>query len=129
MSPVCLRGARRPGVERSNGGLDLVRPRTAPGDSGVEESIVTCARTRGSMMKFLPVAALTASAICVMSASLKLGVIRCACCAEASEALSTTASAHTAKERKTVTKPFSPVRPSAVLLLAAPVTRRLGAGR
>jgi len=32
------------------------------------------------------VAALTASAICVMSASLKLGVIRCVCCAEASEA-------------------------------------------
>jgi hypothetical protein len=31
------------------------------------------------MMKVLPVAALTASAICVISASLKFGVIRCAC--------------------------------------------------
>src|SRR5256885_7274899 len=40
---------------------------------------ISCARTRGSMMKFLPVAAATASAICVMSASLKLGVMRCAC--------------------------------------------------
>src|SRR5256886_11911040 len=61
--------------------------------------MVTCARTRGSMMKFLPVAALTASAICVMSASLKLGVMRCACCAEASDAAVSTASAHTANER------------------------------
>src|SRR2546429_6598673 len=55
------------------------------------------------MMRFLPVAALTASAICVMSASLKLGVMRCACCAEASDAAVSTASAHTANERKPVT--------------------------
>jgi hypothetical protein len=40
------------------------------------DSQVTCARTRGSMMKFLPVAALTASISCVMSASLKFGVMR-----------------------------------------------------
>ena len=32
------------------------------------------------MMKVLPVAALTASAICVISASLKFGVIRCCAC-------------------------------------------------
>src|SRR5579862_239616 len=50
------------------------------------------------MMKFLPVAALTASAICVMSASLKFGVMRCACCADASEAASMTASASNANE-------------------------------
>src|SRR5438445_12130722 len=43
---------------------------------GVEDSTVTWARTRGSMMKFLPVTLLTASAICVMSLSLKLGVMR-----------------------------------------------------
>src|SRR6185312_64222 len=51
---------------------------------GVDDSMVTCARTRGSMMKFLPVAALTASAIIVMSASLKFGVIFCwfGCCAK-----------------------------------------------
>ena len=69
-------------------------------------------------MKFLPVAALTASAICVMSASLKFGVMRCACCADTSEPLSTMASAHTANERKPVTEPFPRVRP----LLAAAVT-------
>ena len=40
------------------------------GDIGVEESIVTWARTRGSTMKFLPVTALTASMICDRSASL-----------------------------------------------------------
>jgi len=43
---------------------------------GVDEIIVTWARTRGSTMKFFPVAAATASVICVMSASLKFGVIR-----------------------------------------------------
>jgi hypothetical protein len=37
-----------------------------------------CRATRGSMMKFFPVAALTASATCVRSASLKFGVMGCA---------------------------------------------------
>ena len=41
--------------------------------------MVTCARTRGSTMMFLPVAAATASMTWVMSASLKFGVMRCAC--------------------------------------------------
>ena len=53
-----------------------------PASSASSDSIVTCARTRGSRMKFLPVAALTASMICVMSASLKFGVMRApVCCA------------------------------------------------
>src|SRR3954466_2510600 len=43
---------------------------------GVCESIVTCARTRGSGMMVLPVAAATASMTWPISASLKLGVMR-----------------------------------------------------
>ena len=74
----------------------------------MEESIVTCARTRGSMMKFLPVAALTASAIWVISASLKFGVMRCTCCAEASEAAKSTASVRTMNERKPVIRKIPP---------------------
>jgi len=80
----------------------------------VEDSIVTCARTRGSMMKFLPVAALTASAICVISASLKFGVMRCDCgaggggCAGASGTLTSTASAHTKTECKRVVTAMFP---------------------
>src|SRR5215213_5476530 len=57
----------------------------------VDESIVTWARTRGSMMKFFPVTLLTASAIEVMSLSLKFGVMRwpTCCCAPASEPATT----------------------------------------
>src|SRR5215467_12704357 len=97
---------------------------------GVEDSIVTCARTRGSMMKFLPVAALTASAIWVMSASLKLGVMRCACCAEASVAMSA-ASAHTARERKPVFRNRTPNKKGDRGLLAGGVAvwRFRGRGR
>src|SRR5687767_3485224 len=41
------------------------------------EYIVTCAFTRGSTMKFLPVVSLTASMMVAMFASLNLGVMRC----------------------------------------------------
>src|SRR5216110_2653972 len=97
--------------------------------------MVTCARTRGSMMKFLPVAAATASAICVMSASLKLGVMRCACgaccaccacCAEASEAAARTASARTANERKPVTGSTPRKKRAGRLLVAAVPARHFG---
>src|SRR5256885_15724989 len=100
--------------------------------------MVTCARTRGSMMKFLPVAAATASAICVMSASLKLGVMRCACgaccaccacCAEASEAAARTASAHTANERKPVTGSTPRKKRAGRLLVAAVPARHFGGRR
>ena len=50
--------------------------RTRPGVIGVCDSIVTCARTRGSGMMVLPVAAATASMTWPISASLKLGVMR-----------------------------------------------------
>ncbi len=73
----------------------------------VDESIVTCARTRGSMMNVLPVAAPTASAIKVMSASLKFGVMRCCCCcAGASGTAATKASAQIAMKRKPFTGVF-----------------------
>ncbi len=58
------------------GGSTGTPDRRRPASCGVDDSIVTCARTRGSRMKFLPVAAPTASAIWTMSASLKFGVIR-----------------------------------------------------
>src|SRR2546421_2610786 len=89
--------------------------------------MVTCARSRGSMMKVLPVAALTASAICVMSASLKLAVMCCACCAEASEAAISAASAHTATERKPVTG--STPKKRAGRLLVAVAARHFGRWR
>src|SRR3954468_2662086 len=60
---------------------------------GVDEIIVTCARTRGSTMKFLPVAAATASVICVISASLKFGVMRPDCCADAIDIVAASAAA------------------------------------
>src|ERR1700730_12460836 len=71
---------------------------------GVDEIIVTCARTRGSTMKFLPVAAATASVICVMSASLKLGVMRPDCWAEAMESIATSTGAQRNKNRKQFTR-------------------------
>src|SRR3569832_298700 len=48
----------------------------ASGDSGVCDSSVTWARTRGSGMIVLPVAAATASMTWPISASLKFGVMR-----------------------------------------------------
>src|SRR4029077_20633103 len=98
------------------------------GDIGVEDSMVTWARTRGSMMKFLPVAADTASAICVMSASLKLGVMRCACCAEASDAAISAASAHTANERKRVTQTTPQKRAGFDYWLLSPPDGSIGGG-
>src|ERR1700730_2805447 len=73
---------------------------------GVDEIIVTCARTRGSTMKFFPVAAATASVICVMSASLKFGVIRPAwpCCAEAMDATAISNGAQRTMKRKQFTR-------------------------
>ena len=50
--------------------------RRRPGVIGVCDSMVTCARTRGSGMMVLPVAAATASMTWPISASLKLGVMR-----------------------------------------------------
>ena len=78
--------------------------RTPPAIIGVEDSMVTWARTRGSMMKFFPVAAATASAICVMSASLKLGVMRWDWSAMASDPASSTASRPRAGDRNPVTR-------------------------
>src|SRR5579864_1187038 len=71
---------------------------------GVDEIIVTWARTRGSTMKFFPVAAATASVICVMSASLKFGVMRPACCAEAIDTTATSNGAQRTKKRKQFTR-------------------------
>src|SRR3569833_487761 len=62
---------------------------------GTDEIIVTCARTRGSTMNVLPVAAATASVICVISASLKFGVMRPDCWAGA---IDTVASSTTAAQ-------------------------------
>src|SRR5437868_15132185 len=78
------------------------------------------------MMKFLPVAAATASATCVMSASLKLGVMRCGGCAEAIPAAISTARALTAKQRKPVTG-FTPKKRLYLVDLAA--AGRLGGPR
>src|SRR5262245_25011599 len=74
------------------------------------------------MMKFFPVAALTASAIIVMSASLKFGVIFCwDCCAFASEGRKTQSAAHApartqafaqARARLTAKKPDTFIRNS-----------------
>src|SRR4051794_40371237 len=72
---------------------------------GVDEIIVTCARTRGSTMKFLPVAAATASVICVMSASLKFGVMRPDCCAEAADMVATSTAAQTKRKQFTRDSP------------------------
>src|ERR1700732_2547198 len=71
---------------------------------GVDEIIVTWARTRGSTMKFFPVAAATASVICVMSASLKFGVMRPACCAEAMDATAISTGAQRTKKQKQYTR-------------------------
>src|ERR1044072_5816703 len=70
---------------------------------GVDEIIVTWARTRGSTMKFLPVAAATASVIWVMSASLKLGVMRPDCWAEATAMIATSSGAQRTRNRKQFT--------------------------
>src|SRR2546427_13180908 len=80
------------------------------------------------MMKFLPVAAATASAICVMSASLKLGVMRCAGCAAASEAAISAASAHTANEREPVTGSTPETAPAGYWLLLSPPGTSAGGG-
>src|SRR3977135_3525503 len=80
------------------------------------------------MMKVLPVAALTASATCVMSASLKLGVMRCACCAEASEAASITPSAPLVKERKPVTGSPPKSASAGYWLLLSPPSASAGGG-
>src|SRR5579864_7043122 len=53
------------------------------------------------MMKFLPVAALTASVICVISASLKFGVMRPACWAEARDTTAMRTGAQRNKTRAT----------------------------
>src|SRR5690349_8212792 len=55
-------------------------------------------------MKFLPVAAATASVICVMSASLKLGVMRPACWAETTVTIATSSVAQRKKTRRQVTR-------------------------
>src|SRR5712671_2146682 len=80
------------------------------------------------MMKVLPVAALTASAIWVMSASLKFAVMCCACCAEASETASSAASAHIAYERKPVTG-STPRISAPERLLAVVAARHFGGWR
>src|SRR6202011_1845197 len=71
---------------------------------GVDEIIVTWARTRGSTMKFFPVAAATASVICVMSASLKFGVMRPACCADAMDTIAISTGAQRTMKRKQFTR-------------------------
>src|SRR4051812_17066973 len=71
---------------------------------GVDEIIVTWARTRGSTMKVLPVAAATASVICVMSASLKFVVMRPVCCAEATDTTAISTGAQRTKKRKQFTR-------------------------
>src|SRR5882757_10948641 len=71
----------------------------------VDAIIVTCARTRGSTIKFLPVAAATASVIWVMSASLKFGVMRPDdCWADAMEIIATSSGAQRTKRRKHFTR-------------------------
>src|SRR4051812_21526552 len=73
---------------------------------GTDEIIVTCARTRGSTMNVLPVAAATASVICVMSASLKFGVMRPDCWADAILTVaSSTAAAQTKRKHFTEDSP------------------------
>src|SRR5882757_1797933 len=72
---------------------------------GVDAIIVTWARTRRSMMKALPVAAATASVICVMSASLKFGVMRPDdCWADAMEIIATSSGAQRTIRRKHFTR-------------------------
>src|SRR5882724_2193964 len=71
---------------------------------GVDEIIVTCARTRGSTMKVLPVAAATASVIWVMSASLKFVVMRPVCCADATDTIAISTGAQRTKKRKQFTR-------------------------
>src|SRR5260370_186690 len=80
------------------------------------------------MMKVLPVAALTASATCVMSGCLKLGVMRGAGCAEASEAAISTASAPIAKERKPVTGSTPKSASAGYWLLLSPPSASAGGG-
>src|SRR5260370_752553 len=80
------------------------------------------------MMKVLPVAALTASATCVMAASLKLGVMRCAGWGEASEAAIRTARAPIAKERKPVTGSTPKSASAGYWLLLSPPSASAGGG-
>src|SRR6266702_6461869 len=101
---------------------------------GVDEIIVTWARTRGSTMKFFPVAAATASVICVISASLKFGVMRPLCWADAMEAIASSTGAQRTKKRKHFTRDSPEAGGPALLrcirlLRRRRCLRRLGRGR
>src|SRR6185437_8552885 len=82
---------------------------------GAEEYIVTCARTRGSRMKLFPVAAATAWTICVMSASLKFGVMLTAwCTAPCACAWQAIGGTSRARQHANARKPFTNLNPPLV---------------